>query len=252
MWTGTSVLLKSISRKYYTWVNGNIVPQNTQVELAQNDMITFGAHIESDNIKVIVECTDSPASVGTVSQPIRPVENCFEVPKTFITYSRTSRVLLAQFNMSTVPDCQRDDYLGKQWLSTAIATLIKMSYVPFSEWNADHMNDILYNGDDLYSEIVDNMSQKNRSPPDSGALNVSDVTYLQNALPLFDDIFHFRCRSEPCVEGYTHANENEMMETNATDLPLVDGIEFFFQRNKHGILNLENETLPISKIDQKF
>lgn len=162
-------------------------------------------------------------------------DKSFEMPKTFLTLTAHSRVLLGQFSISNVPDCQNMRYLGKQWLPAALAAIVRASDLPVSHWTTDNVNDILYNADDLYTEIVLHMRPRDDFLPPNQAV---DIKFLENGLSLFDRRYRFSCKQEPTVEGYLYVG-------STIDLPLKEGLCEFFAKNHAGFLNLPVERFAI-------
>lgn len=168
---------------------------------------------------------------------------------TFVFLQSNSKVLLADVNQGHLPDCQNSNYLGKQWLSNAVATITKAKIQPIALWNNQTLNDILFNADDLHAEILVLMNRANRRSSHNQINDIVNLKYVENKLQLFGSIYQIKFSADTVIEGPLIEKPNELW---SDDLPLKDGLAYFFKDHRFGVLSVLHQKFAIIYDNQNY
>lgn len=62
-WTGSAYFIKSVSPTYRTWVDGEVLKQNQQIEIRHKQELIFGANNVNDHVKVLFTVDNLPLAL---------------------------------------------------------------------------------------------------------------------------------------------------------------------------------------------
>lgn len=173
--------------------------------------------------------TDPPKKIET------PVNTC------------KHKITRASFHQAD-PDVFPRSSAGVQCCAMSLAFIILSSSVDTTKWNADHLNNILLAGNDIY-EMVVQLSDID-DIPNSGFLNVRNFNVIKKNVEMLYKGLELDYKDDPEIYGTIVNDEDD--ENRSFGYSLENGLSTLFAHHQAGILIANDRSFAVVKNGSKF
>jgi len=170
-----------------------------------------------------------------------------EVMNHYMPINENSRIMRGKFHQGM--PIFGSGYEGRQCCAMAAAAITKAQLLTPREWTTAILDEILWNGDNLYSEVrILTTANCQTQIPDSGYLLVRNFNVIKNDYLMYGD-HAFSMNYADYTEIYGTLNDEE---NRTVGVDLIDGLNWLFLEHSAGILIARQYSYAVMKVADKF
>jgi Helitron helicase-like domain at N-terminus len=156
-----------------------------------------------------------------------------------------SRILRGSWNQAS-KIFNSHNFAGVQCCAMALAFILKSTLLPPSNWNANSYNDVMLRGNDLYTQIRQNLGI---SAPTNGYLGVEHFDHIREGFKAFATEFSLDYDAD--TQYFGNLKDRKITE-NGVGLTLVSALTNLFQEHDYGNLIANGYSYAVSLCNGKF